>query len=68
MQKYHDEPKQYKGYLKSALANRRLQPLGHLTGSRSCGVRLHPGHEPSTIARQQSAHPHDRPWFLEAVS
>ena len=25
MQKYHDEPKQYKGYLKSALA-RRLAP------------------------------------------
>ena len=24
MQKYHDEPKQYKGYLKSALASRRL--------------------------------------------
>ena len=27
MQKYHDEPKQYKGYLKSALALLRL--LGH---------------------------------------
>ena len=26
MQKYHDEPKQYKGYLKSALAATRLVP------------------------------------------
>ena len=28
MQKYHDEPKQYKGYLKSALTTRRGDDLG----------------------------------------
>ena len=31
MQKYHDEPKQYKGYLKSALANYgHLHPLAKI--------------------------------------
>ena len=39
MQKYHDEPKQYKGYLKSALAssgvrcNRGQRPAGNLQRS-----------------------------------
>ena len=30
MQKYHDEPKQYKGYLKSALVILRLSLCGPL--------------------------------------
>ena len=32
MQKYHDEPKQYKGYLKSALAVRGETPRRTETG------------------------------------
>ena len=32
MQKYHDEPKQYKGYLKSALGNAERIRLVHLIG------------------------------------
>ena len=31
MQKYHDEPKQYKGYLKSALKVERIHPLRYDT-------------------------------------
>ena len=36
MQKYHDEPKQYKGYLKSALigARRTVMPLGSVANGR----------------------------------
>ena len=34
MQKYHDEPKQYKGYLKSALVRERIRRCTSATGAR----------------------------------
>ena len=46
MQKYHDEPKQYKGYLKSAL-------MGSVVGrrEREFGIRAALGATPATVAR-----------------
>ena len=46
MQKYHDEPKQYKGYLKSALAVARINGIRYERRL----VRLKPGAELDGIA------------------
>ena len=46
MQKYHDEPKQYKGYLKSALEG----------GASYRAIARRLGRAPSTIAREVNGH------------
>ncbi len=48
MQKYHDEPKQYKGYLKSALIT-VFPPDGYST-SRSCDGATAGGETPPCLA------------------
>ena len=54
MQKYHDEPKQYKGYLKSALVlPAGHDPLGIEAGG--VGVTQEPGAEPRSGLKT-------RPW------
>ena len=52
MQKYHDEPKQYKGYLKSALAASRLDTIRRIASidlRRFCGMMRSTRHIPEVV-------------------
>ena len=52
MQKYHDEPKQYKGYLKSALmvsASDKIRSVGHLIRAPAGRVQVCASNPPDLV-------------------